>query len=54
MARYTEADCRQCRREKCKLFLKGDRCYTDKCAITRRGKIPGVHADSRKDRKSVV
>lgn len=48
MARYTSADCRQCRREKCKLFLKGDRCYTDKCAITRRGKIPGVHADSRK------
>lgn len=48
MARNTGADCRQCRREKCKLFLKGDRCYSEKCAITRRGKIPGVHADSRK------
>lgn len=48
MARNTGADCRQCRREKCKLFLKGERCYSDKCAFTRRGKIPGVHADSRK------
>lgn len=33
MARYTEAVCRQCRREGQKLFLKGDRCYTQKCAI---------------------
>ena len=48
MARNTSADCRQCRREKCKLFLKGERCYTDKCPETKRGKIPGVHADSRK------
>ncbi len=48
MARNTGADCRQCRREKCKLFLKGDRCYSDKCALVRRGKVPGVHADSRK------
>lgn len=48
MARNTGADCRQCRREKCKLFLKGERCYTDKCALVKRGKIPGVHADSRK------
>ena len=48
MARNTGADCRQCRREKCKLFLKGDRCYSEKCALTRRAKIPGVHADSRK------
>lgn len=48
MARNTGADCRQCRREKCKLFLKGDRCYSDKCALTRRSKVPGVHADSRK------
>lgn len=48
MARNTGADCRQCRREKCKLFLKGDRCYSEKCALTKRGKIPGVHADSRK------
>ena len=36
MARYTEAVCRICRREGDKLFLKGDRCYTDKCAIARR------------------
>ena len=48
MARNTGADCRQCRREKCKLFLKGERCYSDKCALTRRAKTPGVHADSRK------
>lgn len=48
MARYTNADCRLCRREKCKLFLKGERCYSEKCALTKRGKIPGVHADSRK------
>ena len=40
MARYTEADCRQCRRENQKLFLKGDRCYSQKCALTRRAKIP--------------
>jgi len=48
MARYTEADCRQCRREKTKLFLKGDRCYGPKCALTRRNKTPGQHWDSRK------
>ena len=48
MARNTTADCRQCRREKCKLFLKGERCYTDKCALTQRNKIPGQHADCRK------
>lgn len=35
MARYTGATCRQCRREGMKLFLKGDRCYTDKCAFGR-------------------
>ncbi len=48
MARYTGADCRQCRREKTKLFLKGDRCYGPKCALTRRNKTPGQHWDSRK------
>ncbi|MDD4832111.1 MAG: 30S ribosomal protein S4 [Clostridia bacterium] len=48
MARYTEADCRLCRREKTKLFLKGDRCYGPKCALTRRNKTPGQHWDSRK------
>ncbi len=41
MARYTGADCRLCRREGSKLFLKGDRCYTDKCAIERRNYAPG-------------
>ena len=41
MARYTEAVCRQCRREGQKLFLKGDRCYTQKCAIDCRGYAPG-------------
>ena len=41
MARYTGADCRLCRREGAKLFLKGDRCYTDKCAIERRNYAPG-------------
>jgi len=41
MARYTGADCRLCRREGVKLFLKGDRCYGDKCAIERRPYPPG-------------
>jgi len=41
MARYTGADCRLCRREGNKLFLKGDRCYSDKCAIERRPYPPG-------------
>ncbi len=41
MARYTGADCRLCRREGTKLFLKGDRCYTDKCAMERRAYAPG-------------
>ncbi len=41
MARYTGATCRLCRREGCKLFLKGDRCYTDKCAFERREYAPG-------------
>lgn len=43
MARYTESLCRQCRREGLKLFLKGDRCYTDKCAFERRSYAPGQH-----------
>lgn len=48
MARYTGATCRLCRREGMKLFLKGDRCYTDKCAFSRRGYAPGQHGQSRK------
>ena len=47
MARYTGAVCRQCRREGQKLFLKGDRCYTDKCAIERRPYAPGMHNQGR-------
>jgi len=47
MARYTDAVCRLCRREGQKLFLKGDRCYTDKCAITRRAYAPGMHGQGR-------
>ncbi len=48
MARYTEAVCRLCRRENKKLFLKGERCYTDKCAVTRRASLPGQHGKGRK------
>lgn len=48
MARYTDAVCRLCRREGMKLYLKGERCYTDKCAITRRNVAPGQHGTSRK------
>ena len=48
MARYTEAVCKLCRREGQKLFLKGERCYTDKCAITRRAYAPGQHGQGRK------
>lgn len=48
MARYTGAKCRQCRREGTKLYLKGDRCYTDKCAIARRTYAPGQHGQSKK------
>ncbi len=43
MARYTDASCRLCRREKEKLYLKGTRCYSDKCALTRRQSAPGQH-----------
>lgn len=52
MARYTGADCRLCRREGLKLFLKGTRCYTEKCAIAKRAYPPGQHgASSRKGHK---
>ncbi|MBS7528202.1 30S ribosomal protein S4 [Fusibacter paucivorans] len=43
MARYTGPSCRICRREGQKLYLKGDRCYSDKCALTRRQSAPGQH-----------
>lgn len=48
MARYAEAKCRICRREGGKLFLKGDRCFTDKCAYERRPYAPGQHGRARK------
>lgn len=52
MARYTDAVCRICRREGDKLFLKGDRCYTDKCAIQRRSYAPGQHGQGRNKKLS--
>ena len=48
MARYTDASCRLCRREGQKLFLKGTRCYTDKCAVARREQAPGQHGAKKK------
>lgn len=48
MARYTGAVCKLCRREGKKLFLKGDRCYTGKCAVERRSYAPGQHGQNRK------
>ena len=48
MARYTGAACKLCRREGQKLFLKGERCYTGKCALERRAYAPGQHGQGRK------
>ncbi|HEY8350462.1 MAG TPA: 30S ribosomal protein S4 [Clostridiales bacterium] len=48
MARYTESVCRLCRREGEKLFLKGERCYTNKCSVGRRAYAPGQHGQQRK------
>lgn len=48
MARYTGAVCRLCRREGTKLYLKGERCYTDKCSIKKRQYAPGQHGQGRK------
>ncbi len=47
MATYSGSDCRLCRRENVKLFLKGDRCYSDKCAFDRRSYPPGQHGERR-------
>lgn len=52
MARYKQSVCRLCRREGLKLFLKGDRCYTDKCAFDRREYSPGQHGQSRRTKLS--
>jgi small subunit ribosomal protein S4 len=48
MARYKDASCRLCRREGEKLFLKGERCYTNKCSISKRAYAPGQHGQQRK------
>lgn len=48
MAKYTEADCRLCRREGTKLFLKGERCLSKKCAMEKRPVVPGQHGAGRK------
>jgi small subunit ribosomal protein S4 len=52
MARYTDSVCRLCRREGAKLFLKGDRCFKEKCAVDRRAYVPGQHGQSRRPRKA--
>ncbi|MBI2980827.1 MAG: 30S ribosomal protein S4 [Deltaproteobacteria bacterium] len=52
MARYLDSACRVCRREGLKLFLKGQRCYTDKCAIERREYAPGQHGQRRRGKPS--
>jgi len=52
MARYIDASCKLCRREKQKLFLKGTKCYTEKCPIERRNYAPGQHGQSRRSRIS--
>lgn len=52
MARYTGPVCRLCRREDMKLFLKGDRCYTDKCAYERRAYPPGQHGQGRRQKRT--
>ncbi len=48
MARYTGPVCRLCRREGQKLYLKGDKCYTDKCPVSKRNYAPGQHGNSRR------
>ena len=52
MARYTNPSCRLCRRERQKLFLKGTKCFTEKCPVDRRGFPPGAHGQSRRTKIS--
>lgn len=52
MARYIDASCKLCRRERQKLFLKGTKCYTEKCPIDRRNYPPGQHGQSRRSKIS--
>jgi len=54
LARYTGAACRLCRREGIKLFLKGQRCLTDKCAIDKRNFVPGEHGKSHFRRRQLI
>ena len=53
MARYIGPVCRQCRREGMKLYLKGERCHSEKCAIEKRNFIPGQHGKNKKMKKTV-
>jgi len=48
MARYTGPSCKECRREGCKLYLKGDRCVSEKCSFNHRSTVPGQHGAARK------
>jgi small subunit ribosomal protein S4 len=52
MARYTDPSCKLCRRERDKLFLKGTKCFTEKCPVERRGYPPGQHGQSRRTKIS--
>jgi small subunit ribosomal protein S4 len=52
VGRYIDSVCRQCRREGEKLFLKGDRCYSEKCAVGRRPTVPGQHGQGRRQKPS--
>lgn len=52
MSRYTDPVCRRCRRENIKLYLKGDRCYSEKCAFERRAYAPGAHGQARFKKQS--
>ncbi len=52
MAKYMGPKCRQCRREGIRLYLKGERCYTEKCAIERRGYVPGEHGRDRRAKET--
>ncbi|HEY6172373.1 MAG TPA: 30S ribosomal protein S4 [Candidatus Kapabacteria bacterium] len=52
MARYTDPSCKLCRREKQKLFLKGSKCYSEKCPIERRNYAPGQHGQGRRSKVS--
>ena len=52
MAKYTEAKCRICRREGCKLFLKGEKCFSEKCALGKRPTPPGQHGQARQRKPS--